>query len=1146
MFAPQLSARLTCTITFCLAILAPALPAQNAPDDAVITALRTEVARSMQGLSQRTPAPYMISYGVTETSTTLFVASFGNLLTSSTTTQRVLDVDLRVGDYTLDNTRSIRGVAFELGRGTRGVQLPLGNDVSALRAAVWRATDQAYRSAAERYEKVLTNLKVKVREEDSSADLSREVPSTFIQPPVAVAFDTVLWRQRVVELSSIFSGYPEIYTGRVSFQSDVVTKTIVTSEGTTVRQYEPIIKLFVYVKTKADDGMSLPVYESYSAYTADRLPSMEQLRTDANRLLDVCRKLRTAPLMETYSGPAILSGRSAGVFFHEIFGHRVEGHRQKDANSSQTFKNFVGQRILPPFIDVVFDPTIRSLEGIDVVGSYQYDDEGMPAQRVQAVDKGIFQNFLMSRSPIENFPSSNGHGRRQAGNKAVSRQSNLLVIAQESVPVEDLRSALRDECQRQGKEFGLYFEDIQGGFTFTGRTVPNAFNVQPLIVYKVFADGRPDELVRGVDLIGTPLTTFTNITLAGNDLGIFNGVCGAESGGVPVSASSPSLLVSQIEVQKKQKSQAKPPILADPTSVAGSSPAPSGTRTTGMIQAMQDEIARSMQELRIDDLPAPYVIEYTITERDRIGVHATLGSIEDTDTTSMTTLTVRVRVGDPSFDNTNFFDVSLGFFGSSDDEESFRNRMIPRDLSYADLRRELWLATDACYKQAVEIYAKKTASLKNRTRSDTTWDFTLLPPDTLTDTSGVSRPTDRESVATMAKDLSAAISAEFRNYPAIHASRVGMEYVPERTIYVNSEGRVMVKSEVFTGVEIVATTQASDGQPISDAWAAYSTNPSDLPSIDSLQQIVRNLCASITAQQQSEKIEPYSGPVLLEGQAAAQFFAQEFAPMLVAQRKPLSEGGFSTDERSMAFQNKIGARVLPEFLSVHARPSLASWNNTPVAGTTTLDDEGMPSQDVTLVEDGYLRSLLSSRVPTRRVKQSNGHQRGGAAMLSVLSVSASDTTHQLSQADLRAQLLELVARRELPYGVVIRRILDRNLLATGVYPLLAGSATIRLQPGVVLILDAVRLYPDGHEEPIRGAELAGLSAYTFKDIVHTGTAAYVHNYLAPSVVPAFITGGSQYVMSTIITPDVLLDDAEVRQPEGDLPTLPVLAHPMAP
>ena len=128
-----------------------------------------------------------------------------------------------------------------------------------------------------------------------------------------------------------------------------------------------------------------------------------------------------------------------------------------------------------------------------------------------------------------------------------------------------MRSALRAECRRQNKEYGLQFEDIQGGFTFTGRTVPNAFNVQPLVVYKIFADGRPDELVRGVDLIGTPLTTFNNIVLAGDDLGIFNGVCGAESGGVPVSASSPSLLVSTIEVQKKQKSQAKPPLLSDPT-----------------------------------------------------------------------------------------------------------------------------------------------------------------------------------------------------------------------------------------------------------------------------------------------------------------------------------------------------------------------------------------------------------------------------------------------------------------------------------------------------------------------------------------------------------------------------------------------------
>ena len=234
---------------------------------------------------------------------------------------------------------------------------------------------------------------------------------------------------------------------------------------------------------------------------------------DAKRLRDLCLELRDAPLMETYTGPAILSGRSAGVFFHEIFGHRVEGHRQKDVNSSQTFKDFVDEKILPEFIDVVFDPTISTLGGIDVVGAFKYDDEGMPGQKVLAVEKGVFKNFLMSRSPIEGFNQSNGHGRRQAGFKPVSRQSNLIVKAAKQVPYEELKNLLREECKKQDKEFGLLFEDIQGGFTFTGRTVPNAFNVLPLVVYKIYVDGRPDELVRGVDLIGTRSQRLTTSSL---------------------------------------------------------------------------------------------------------------------------------------------------------------------------------------------------------------------------------------------------------------------------------------------------------------------------------------------------------------------------------------------------------------------------------------------------------------------------------------------------------------------------------------------------------------------------------------------------------------------------------------------------------
>ncbi|HRK03661.1 MAG TPA: metallopeptidase TldD-related protein [Chlorobiota bacterium] len=530
----------------------------------VLDALDAELSRSMKFLGEQQTPPYFLSYAVTEIRTFSIGASFGAVDVDGTSHRRILDVDLRVGTHELDNTRSIRGVAFELGRGTRGVELPLGDDPAAIRTIVWNATDKAYKAAQERYGKVVTNRQVKVREEDTSADLSKEQAYQLIEEARRQSFDTTKYRNLVRSLSARFAGHPHIYLGRVTLQVDEVVKYFVNSEGTRIQHVEPMVKMFVLCKTKADDGMSLPLYRSYSAYAVEGLPSHASLEKDVDDAIRLCEELRTAPLMETYTGPAILSGRSAGVFFHEIFGHRVEGHRQKDANSSQTFKAFLGKKILPDFIDVVFDPTIRSLGGQDIVGAYKYDDEGMPGKRVIAVEDGVFRNFLMSRSPIENFPTSNGHGRRQAGLKPVSRQSNLIVEASQRVPLDSLRALLRAECRKQNKDYGLLFDDIQGGFTFTGRTVPNAFNVQPLVVYKVFADGRPDELVRGVDLIGTPLTTFNNIIAAADDLGIFNGVCGAESGGVPVSASSPSLLVSTIEVQKKQKSQAKPPILPDP------------------------------------------------------------------------------------------------------------------------------------------------------------------------------------------------------------------------------------------------------------------------------------------------------------------------------------------------------------------------------------------------------------------------------------------------------------------------------------------------------------------------------------------------------------------------------------------------------
>ncbi|MFN7931165.1 MAG: TldD/PmbA family protein, partial [Blastocatellia bacterium] len=398
------------------------------------------------------------------------------------------------------------------------------------------------------------------------ADLSRETAQTAaVATPSLGKIDRSVWEQKLKSWSALFNKYPEILSSNVTFTADDTTKYLVNSEGTAVQHGTIHARLAVYARTKAEDGMELYRYETFDAFTPDKLPNEATVLAAIDRMSKDLLELRKAPVIEPYTGPAILSGRASGVFFHEIFGHRIEGHRQKEEDSGQTFTKQVNKPILPEFISVYDDPTLKQLSGTDLNGYYQFDDEGVKAQRVPVVENGVLKNFLMSRSPIKGFATSNGHGRKQPGMRPVGRQGNLVVQVSKTVPEAKLRELLIAECQKQSKPYGLIFKDISGGFTTTGRSAPQAFQVTPVMVYRVYADGRPDELVRGVDLIGTPLTSFSKIVAASDTTEVFNGVCGAESGWVPVSAVSPSILTTQIEVQKKPKSNERLPILPPPS-----------------------------------------------------------------------------------------------------------------------------------------------------------------------------------------------------------------------------------------------------------------------------------------------------------------------------------------------------------------------------------------------------------------------------------------------------------------------------------------------------------------------------------------------------------------------------------------------------
>ena len=339
---------------------------------------------------------------------------------------------------------------------------------------------------------------------------------------------------------------------------------MVSSEGTTIVTPSYSTRMIMEAQTRADDGMELLRVETFQAPSASGLPSEAELIAKADKMAADLKDLRKAPVAEPYDGPALLSGRAAAVFFHEVLGHRLEGHRQRDEDEGQTFTKKVGQEVLPKFLSVTDDPGLRELNGIKLAGNYEFDDEGTPAQRVEVIKDGVLKGFLMSRMPIKNFSQSNGHGRNQPGLMPTGRQGNLVVSSTQTVPEAQIRQKLIDEIKKQNKPFGLYFDDIQGGFTLTTRALPQAFQVLPVIVYKVYADGRPDELVRGVDIVGTPLAALTRIITTSDTPQVFNGVCGAESGQVPVSAIAPAMLFSEMEVQKRQHSHDRPPILPPP------------------------------------------------------------------------------------------------------------------------------------------------------------------------------------------------------------------------------------------------------------------------------------------------------------------------------------------------------------------------------------------------------------------------------------------------------------------------------------------------------------------------------------------------------------------------------------------------------
>lgn len=510
----------------------------------------------------------LLTYALFDTRQWTMSAEFGALVEDSQTREVHAMVRMRVGDRSLDNTHHVvndPGEGLRRRRSIRWVSIPPEAEPELALRLVEEATDAVYGRVTADLGSVRAAKTLATAPLDPSPDLTEETPEIAVPPIPVFEFDAEPWRDRLRRASAVFARHPELLGGSAWLRATDEIRLITTSEGTAVQQPSRAVFLGLRAWARADDGQNVSLQWDDYAPDGTSGPGEEVLLAQAEELAQRVIALRTAPSADVYVGPMLLAGRAAGVAFHEVLGHPIEGQRQRAEDQAQTFRKKVGERILPESMSVIFDPGLRTLAGRALSGSYTYDDEGVRAQRVLAVENGVLRSFLLSRLPIAGFPRSNGHGRAQASYLPVARQSNLVVQTSNPVSDADLRARLVELARQRGLAYGLYVANVERGASRTGRGEPNAFNVVPVEVYQIWVDGRPDTLVRGAEVVGTPLAALGKIVAVGDRVGTFNGVCGAESGAVPVSASSPALLFEEVEVQRAVKSTVPPPALPAPT-----------------------------------------------------------------------------------------------------------------------------------------------------------------------------------------------------------------------------------------------------------------------------------------------------------------------------------------------------------------------------------------------------------------------------------------------------------------------------------------------------------------------------------------------------------------------------------------------------
>ncbi len=981
------------------------LCAQAYSGDKLVNILRNEAQFYLDKLKDREEPAYFISFRVVDEKQTFLSSEFG-LSSSRTLHKRSLTPHVRVGNRQTDNY-SKDYVFYNF---SHSFDLPLDSDNEhAIKEAIWTGMKQQYKEGKEAYQKYITSRKTNKSDLDTIPSFAQAPTEIYYEKPYSekeTAIDEIYFKKYLNDVSRIFKEYEELTTGNAALDYRIVRTTIVNTEGTVVAQNRKSFVVTMQATAKADDGTDCTLNESFFAYSADKLPNKAEMEEKARDLANRVMALSKAPVADAYAGPAILSGKAAAVLFHEVLGHRLEATRSEFINNN--LAGFQDKQMTSSSIQLYMDPTLKTYKGRDLDGFYLYDDEGVKAQRVQCIENGCLKQYLTSRTPAGEFNTSNGHARAEAGKNPSPRQSNLIVETTEPYSEAELRGMLIAELKRQGKEYGYFFRNVDGGFTNRGSfRNTNLFNVNPTEVYKVFADGRKDQLVRGVTLIGTPLTVFTNIKAAGGESQVFSGYCGSVSGKVPVSGTSPYIYVSLIETQgKKEFNNTKNDIISSPKDEQPASAVTDGQLGDVIFSAMEDEMKHVYKELSEKQKTEPLLIDYVLCHSRYSQAVASAGAC-----TGITNYGTANRV---------MADVILGdsMITSKIEIDNRQPTYIHHEMDYASIRKALRKESIKAYTSAVENLDNKKNKLNDSPKPEkeiSVPEFRKLPP---VEWIGRSAVNENTSIDTM-KHLAERLSKVFLDYLELMNHKV---YIRQRRFdhyRLTSEGQKIMIPESQLTIFADADIKTNNGLCITKEYRRHVSRIEDLPSEKDIADELRQFAESIIKESKAKVVKDlYIGPVLYEGEAAAE---------IIADNAIFYAHSYSYPERDM-YDKKylyLDKKIFPKQLDVYQLGEDSIYNGVNLMGYNPVDANGQKPMTLKFIEKGILKNMLSKRAPSVGSNLYTGNEWFNTVGVSILPKFSAGILHiksdeAIKYSKLRKLLLKSAKDQGFEYAYIVR------------------------------------------------------------------------------------------------------------------------------